>query len=159
MQIKVTVGSMSLEYEGDENFFRDEVGKFIERFTAQATKAPSSPAGGGAAPGQHTPAPKGGISHSTNTVAKLLNAQTGPDLIMAAVAKIIVVDGKDTADRATITSEMKKATSYYKKTYTSNLSNSLDNLTKADSLRLVADNVYGLPAKMRETLEPKLHEQ
>jgi hypothetical protein len=157
MQIKITTGSMSLEYDGDENFFRDEVGKFLERFTAQAAKAPSIAAT--TVGGQQTPTPKGGVNHSTNTVAKLLNAQTGPDLIMAAVAKIIIVDGKDTADRATITAEMKKATSYYKKTYTSNLSNSLDNLTKADSLRLVAENVYGLPAKMRETLEPKLHEQ
>ena len=53
---------------------------------------------------------------------------------------------------------MKKATSYFKRTYQSNLSNYLEGLTKGDSLRLVSENVYGLPAKMRESLEPKLHE-
>lgn len=159
MQIKVSVGSMSLEYEGDEIFFRDEVGKFLEQFAVQAMKVPSAPTDAPAKVSQRTTLPSGSVNHSTNTVAKLLNAQTGPDLIMAAVAKTIIVDGNDTVDRSTITSEMKKATSYYKKTYTSNLSNYLDGLTKADSLRLVAENVYGLPAKMREALEPKLHEQ
>jgi hypothetical protein len=54
---------------------------------------------------------------------------------------------------------MKKATSYFKRTYQSNLSNYLEGLTKADSLRLVSENVYGLPVKMREALLPKLHEQ
>jgi hypothetical protein len=159
MQIKITMGSMSLEYEGDENFFRDEVGKFLERFAAQAAKSPSPAPAGTTTPDPERAALKGVASHSTNTVAKLLNAQTGPDLVMAAAAKAIIVDGSETVTRSMITSEMKKATSYYKRTFTSNLSNYLDNLTKSDSLRLVADNVYGIPAKMRETFEAKLREQ
>lgn len=159
MQIKLTMGSMSLEYDGDEAFFSTEVSKFIERFASQAAKTPYAPSPSSSPVGQPAGTPKTIAKHSTNTVAKLLNAQTGPDLILAAVAKIIIVDGSDTADRSTITAEMKKAAAYYKKTYTSNLSNYLDSLTKADSLRLVAENVYGLPAKMRDILEPKLHEQ
>ena len=155
MQIKLTAGGMALEYDGDEVFFRDEVGKFVQQFVGHAATAPKL-AGGG----EKISVDKGGNigNHSTNTVAKLLNVQTGPDLIMAAVAKKIIVDGDEVADRNSITSEMRKASSYYKRTYTSNLSNYLDTLTKADSLRLVSENVYGLPAKMRDSLEPKLSE-
>tara|TARA_R110000751_G_scaffold2018_5_gene8143 strand:+ start:75722 stop:75955 length:234 start_codon:yes stop_codon:yes gene_type:complete len=77
---------------------------------------------------------------------------------MAAVAKIIIVDGNDVARRDEITKEMRAATSYYKKTYTNNLSKYLDTLTKADSLRLAAGDTYGLPAKPREEIEAQLRE-
>ena len=91
-------------------------------------------------------------------MAKLLDAKSGPDLIMAAVVKKIIVDGDGTINRPAITSEMRKASSYYKRTYANNLSKYLDNLTKADRLRLVSDNTYGLPAKVREEIEPRLSE-
>lgn len=161
MLIKLSLGGLHLEYEGDETFFKAEVANFILGVApyagASQTKLSSSPtpASEKATDQAGKPIPK----HSTDTVAKLLSAKTGPELILAAVAKKILVDGQDTVDRVTITAEMKKASSYYKKTYLSNLSNYLDGLTKADSLRLVSENVYGLPAKMRESLGPKLREQ
>ncbi len=161
MQFKISVGQVALEYEGDEAFFSKDVAAFVEVFLEKAGSAaftpPPAPEGNGAAPAtQHN---SSGQQHSTNTVAKLLDVKTGPDLILAAVAKKILVDGEATVSRQTIISEMRGATSYYKKTYTSNLSNYLDNLTKADNLRLISEGVFGLPAKMRESLEPKLNEQ
>lgn len=161
MQLKISVGQIALEYEGEEAFFNKEVATFVEAFLDKVgtvtIAAPSSPDGNGAAkaPSRNSNSQK----HSTNTVAKLLDVKTGPDLILAAVAKKILVDGEETVSRQVIMTEMRGATSYYKKTYTSNLSNYLDNLTKADSLRLISEGVYGLPAKMRDTLEPKLNEQ
>jgi hypothetical protein len=161
MLVKLTLGSLNLEYDGDETFFKDEIASFILAVAPHA----------GAVRGRQVEAEKTDPSaneqtsskelprHSTDTVAKLLNVKTGPDLIMAAVAKKILVDGDETVERSVITAEMKKASSYFKRTYQSNLSNYLDTLTKADNLRLISENVYGLPAKMRETLEPKLREQ
>ncbi len=161
MQIKISVGQVALEYEGDEAFFSKDVATFVENFLDNAGKVSASTTPIGEAGGTTTASTPSASSpkHSTNTVAKLLAAQTGPDLILAAVAKKILVDGEGTVSRQTIISEMRGATSYYKKTYSSNLSNYLDNLTKADSLRLIAEGVYGLPNKMREILEPKLNEQ
>lgn len=161
MQFKISVGQVALEYEGDEAFFSKDVAAFVESFLEKVgnvvvTPPPAQGANGGSATSQRK---SNGQRHSTNTVAKLLDVKTGPDLILAAVAKKILVDGEDTVSRQTISSEMRGATSYYKKTYTSNLSAYLDNLTKADSLRLISEGVYGLPAKMRESLEPKLNEQ
>ena len=159
MQFKISVGQVALEYEGDEAFFSKDVAAFVETFL-ERTASMKSPSPQGEAGNSATPKGNGnGEKHSTNTVAKLLGAQTGPDLILAAVAKKILVDGEETVSRQTIMSEMRAATSYYKRTFTSNLSNYLDNLTRADSLRLISEGVYGLPAKMRETLSPKLHEQ
>jgi hypothetical protein len=168
MQLKLTLGGLQLEYEGDEGFFKTEIAAFlsnVSKYASVVSIAPVNPvksvAGAGSGQAAADQAQTNGVlpSHSTDTVAKLLNAKTGPELIMAAVAKKILVDGEATVDRSTITAEMKKATSYFKRTYQSNLSNYLEGLTKADSLRLVSENVYGLPAKMREALLPKLHEQ
>jgi hypothetical protein len=160
MLIKLTLGSMQLEYEGDEGFFKEQVAAFISTIAKHAHTVPLPPVAGQPVKSDESRPVNGKVlpKHSTDTVAKLLNAKTGPELIMAAVAKKILVDGENTVDRGTITAEMKKATSYFKRTYQSNLSNYLEGLTKGDSLRLVSENVYGLPAKMRESLEPKLHE-
>ncbi|MDP4538703.1 hypothetical protein Q9K01_03590 [Qipengyuania sp. DY56-A-20] len=161
MHFKISVGQVALEYDGDEAFFSKDVAAFVEGFLEKVGgvtfASPHSFEGSGAnAVSQRN---SSGQRHSTNTVAKLLDVKTGPDLILAAVAKKILVDGDATVSRQAIISEMRGATSYYKKTYTSNLSNYLDNLTKADSLRLISEGVYGLPAKMRDSLEPKLNEQ
>jgi hypothetical protein len=162
MQIKINLGAVALEYEGPEDFFKSEIGNIMKTLSAHAAAVPPAKShgplaaetsnGGGAKAGGSVPA------HSTNTVAKLLDAKSGPDLIMAAVVKKIVVDGDETINRPTITSEMRKASSYYKRTYANNLSKYLETLTKADRLRLVSDNTYGLPAKVREELEPRLSE-
>jgi hypothetical protein len=53
---------------------------------------------------------------------------------------------------------MRRATSYYKKTFQNNLSAYLSNLVKADRLRLVSQDTYGLPAKEREKLEQSIVE-
>ena len=161
MQFKISVGQIALEYEGDEAFFSKDVSAFVDAFLDKANMLviPAAPKQSDAEGAASTKQGSSGQKHSTNTVAKLLNAHTGPDLILAAVAKKILVDGEGTVSRSTIINEMKSAFSYYKKTYTSNLSNYLDTLTKADSLRLISDGVYGLPAKMGDSLEPKLNEQ
>lgn len=159
MQLKLSLGGLQLEYEGDEGFFKAELAAFLSAVSKYANVSPAHPAHKNQAQPDATTSDGAVPNHSTDTVAKLLNAKTGPELIMAAVAKKILVDGESTVDRSTITSEMKKATSYFKRTYQSNLSNYLEGLTKADSLRLVSENVYGLPVKMREALLPKLHEQ
>lgn len=159
MQLKLTMGGLQLEYDGDEAFFKTEIATFLGVVSKYASAAPPPITRKSQTDPEASKLDGAVPNHSTDTVAKLLNAKTGPELILAAVAKKILVDGDSTVDRSTITAEMKKATSYFKRTYQSNLSNYLDGLTKADSLRLVSENVYGLPVKMREALLPKLHEQ
>ena len=77
---------------------------------------------------------------------------------MAAVAKIIIVDGRENIARKDIAAEMRRASSYFKRTYINNLSKYLETLMKSDKLRLVAEDTYGLPAKEREKIEHTISE-
>jgi hypothetical protein len=158
MQLKITIGTLQVEYDGDESFFKSEVIPTVEKLGKFVGSSAAAPAAASGAISNKQAAPGSVPKHSTNTVAKLIAGDSGPDLIMAAVAKKIIVDGQKTVTRSEITKEMRAATSYYKKTYTNNLSAYLDTLTKADKLRLVANDEYGLPAKARDELEPKLYE-
>lgn len=155
-------GDFSLDYEGEEAFLKNDLAKILETLkqvpiAASSKRGTVSGVETGKPAGSHSaggPIPK----HSTNTIAKLMNVATGPDLILAAVAKIILVDGKDLANRKEITTEMKAASSYYKRTYLNNLSAYLDNLTKADRIRLASQDTYGLPVKERERIEQIISE-
>jgi len=161
MQIKLAFGAVQIEYDGSEDYFTSAVPGIIEKIAALSSAAPArktKPANSEPQENSGSVGGQSGLDHSTNTVAKLLNAQTGPDLIMAAVAKLIIVDGADKATRSQITSEMRAATAFYKKTYSNNLSKYLETLTKADQLRLMGENLYGLPNKQRDQIETRLHE-
>ena len=98
------------------------------------------------------------LDHSTNTIATILGAKSGPDLIIAASACFTLVQGKDRFTRKELLGEMQTAASFYKTTYNSNFSKYLETLTKADRLRLVADNTYAVSAKEKQALEAKLAE-
>jgi hypothetical protein len=157
MKISLKKGSFSLEYEGDEAFLSKELTNILsvlepfvssetpERIQLDAATATKAAVGTSA-----------DVTHSTNTIARLINASTGPDLIMAAVAKLAIVDGASIVRRNEIHDEMRKATSYYKRTFQNNLSTYLSNLVKADRLRLVSQDTYGLPAKERDKLEQSI---
>ena len=156
-------GPFSLDYEGDESFLKNDLAKILEALNHLQLASPPLIGHEGDASGSRGAAENGSApqlpKHSTNTIAKLMNVTTGPDLILAAVAKVILVDGNDVASRREITAEMKAASSYYKKTYLNNLSAYLDTLTKADRVRLVSQDTYGLPAKERERIEQIICEQ
>lgn len=158
MKLKLNVGGVEIDYDGEEDFLKSTLPSLLETIAKYAGQSQGDPKP--LAPGSDSSSnnPLTFPKHSTNTVAKLLDAQTGPDLIMAAVVKKIVIDGAETINRQAISSEMRSATSYFKRTYMNNLSAYLDTLTKADSLRLISENVYGLPAKVRAAMEPKIHE-
>ena len=72
------------------------------------------------------------FDHSTDTIATLIGARSGPDLIMAAAAHLHFVKAKHTFTRQELTSEMRSAPAHFKETFVNNLSTYLVGLTKAD---------------------------
>jgi hypothetical protein len=96
------------------------------------------------------------FEYSTDTVATLLNARSGPDLIIAAAAHLHFVKGKQKFTRQDLTAEMRSAPAHFKETFVNNLSSYLTGLTKADRLRLVAAGTYALSSKDRQELEARL---
>lgn len=102
---------------------------------------------------------KGGdqeFDHSTDTIATLIGAKSGPDLIIAAAAHLHFTQGKQKFTRQDLTTEMRSAPAHFKETFVNNLSTYLTGLTKADRLRLVGAQTYALSNKERQSLETKL---
>jgi hypothetical protein len=90
------------------------------------------------------------FSHSTDTIATVIGAKSGPDLIVAAAAHLHFAQGKQKFSRQELTTEMRSAPAHFKETFVNNLSSYLTGLTKADRLRLVGGHTYALSNKERQ---------
>jgi hypothetical protein len=105
---------------------------------------------------EQKPAGVGAWNLSTDTIATIIGATSGPDLIIAAAAHLHFALGKTTFSRHELTSQMRSAPSHFKSTFVNNLSAYLTGLTRADRLRLSGHDVYALSNKERQDLEAKL---
>ena len=151
-RIKIVLGALEVEYEGEQSFIEDSLVGLAERLLAlQSRLVPSQPQL------QLTSAPlpsaNGLPDVTTNTVAQIISVKTGSDLALAAVARVNIVKGQPTVPRSEILDEMKQATTYYKDTYAGNLSSYLDTLVKNKKINLVARATYALAASERGRLE------
>ena len=156
--IKVTLGKVSVEYCGDQAFIEDGLLRFVESMIEASGNLPETlTTDDGPSGAVHVPPQTANVQHmSTNTIASQIGAKSGPDLVMAAVTHLQLVQGKEKVHRTDIASEMKGATTYYKTTFTSNLSSYLDGLVKAKRLNLVGEKTYALTAAERQKMEPAL---
>ena len=98
------------------------------------------------------------LAHTTISIASRLSVKTGPDLIVAAAAKLTLVDHRERFSRHELVTEMKAAAAYYKKTYNNNLTQYLQRLEKADRLRSGGKNLYALSTAERSSLHALLSE-
>lgn len=168
-KVKVKVGSMELEYEGDPEFLTSGIETLLEAMKGLASKAPAETAPPPASAAMLQPASSnigaiptlaqgGAVSFSTNTIAAHLDAKSGPELIICALAHLELVQGKSSSTRNEILTEMKGATTYYNGNMSSNMSKNLGNLTKAKRINQIAKDTYALSASERRQLEAKVAE-
>lgn len=148
-RIKVVLGALQLEYEGDQDFIENrliayisEVSKLAVHQSAHAVATPHS---------NDSPQNNEGAV-STNTIAQAISAKTGADLVLAAMARILIGKGRPSASRQEILDEMKEATTYYRDSYASNLSAYLDTLVRNKRANLVSRGFYALTAGERDNL-------
>jgi hypothetical protein len=97
-------------------------------------------------------------ARATDTIANILGAKSGSDLVMAAAAHLHFVKKKPTFTRKEIIAEM--APAHWKGSYRgSNLTTYLDGLRgRKDRLRLVSKDTYALSNKEKQALEARLAE-
>jgi hypothetical protein len=93
---------------------------------------------------------------STDTIATIIGARSGRDLIMAAAGHLHFGQGKQTFNRHDLTAQMRSATGHFRSSYVNNLSSYLASLTRADRLRLSGNDTYALSNRERLDLEAKL---
>lgn len=163
-KIKLRVGSMELEYEGEPSFLTGGIEALLVTMGTLAEKIPGEPTPEAeaikrvpqATSEENGASSTGKFSFSTNTIAAHLEAKTGPDLAICAIAQLELVQGKSSSTRSDILAEMKSATSYYSETIRSNLSATLSNLTRSKRINQVGKDTYALSATERKQLEAKL---
>ena len=158
-KIRIKMGDVEVEYEGSEDFLRDELSELLSgvmELHAKHTETvpPASPDLPAVARG--TAATGGTLQGTTNTIAAKLSVNSGAELIIAAVARIKFVEGQETASRATILKEMQSASSYYKQSYSKNLSKYLKTLVSEERLREVSKETYSLSAPEIQKLQGRL---
>lgn len=157
-KIRIKVGSMEIEYEGDPAFLDGGIEKLLVTMADLAGKVPEEPAPPALEDSVQTAAPKskGGSvpDYSTKSVAAALGAKTCSDLALAALSKIEIVDGAEGATRGEILEEMQTAGGYYKKSFSGgNLSRGLDTLTKSGRLHEMSGNRFALSADEKAKIE------
>lgn len=148
--IKIKIGGLEVDYSGSQEFIENGLLDIVKRLTETGSVAVTTPPDSGA-----LELPNGAQVNfvSTNTVASQMSAQSGPDLIIAAVAHLQLVKGQSKATRGEISKEMKGATTFYKTTFGSNMSAYLNSLIKAKRLNQVAEQTYALSSSERQTME------
>jgi hypothetical protein len=163
MRFRIKLGVAEIEYEGSTEFLKGEIMPIIEKILGMVeTRAEfldpiSTPQLDHSTKGA-TSATMPDLSHSTNTIARLLSAKSASDLAIAAAAQLTLVQKKERLSRQEILDEMKNATSFFKSSYVNNHSNSLKVLVNADRLRLLGPDTYGFSHKERTALEKILAE-
>ena len=152
IRLRVSLTDITLDYEGSGAFLRDNLNAILQGLLQLPTREArtNSEDDSTDAPRTET-APAGtAIQHTTNSIASRLSVATGPDLIVAAAMKLTFVDGRDTMSRNELSTEMRSATAFFKRSYANNLSAYLTRLEKTDRLRRQGTNTFALAPEERE---------
>lgn len=157
VRLKIRVGAVEVEVEATEAFVLERfpalVAKVLQENGLNSIKhvveSPAASLGGVVS----------GFEQSTNTIAAILDAKTGPDLALAACAHLTLVKGQARFSRKEILDEMQSAAAFYNQNYSGNLTKILQSLMKAKRLNLVASQTYSLPKAQVEHFEGILKEE
>lgn len=150
-EIEIKLGQLSVKYSGSQEFIEHGLLNVINDLIEFSQNVPIIV--NDEVTMESAPESKLTIEHrSTNTIAGDMGVKTGPDLIMAAIAHIQLVQGRDKASRGEISQQMKSATTYFKQTYQSNLSAYLDNLVRQRRINLISKDTYALTAGEQSSL-------
>lgn len=154
-KLRIKVGTLEIDYEGSEEFNKADLLALLEALHKIRAESGSDLAD--VEQGDSDKVVKQtGDTLSTSTVAQRLGADSGPLLALAAMAKLIISAGAESATRKQILAEMKLAKSFYKSSYGSNLGNTLKRLVQDGALHEVGTNNYSLNEKKRDELRKKL---
>jgi hypothetical protein len=157
MEIKFSlkIGKAEIEFEGSNETFENHIEPILEKIFASGASSVSEEVNGGDLVGGAKP--KANIMPMTaKAIAAKLNAGSGGDLLYAAIASLAVIKQKETFSRQEINDEMKAAVGFYKPSYTSNLSNYIDTLSKQGIVIETSKDSFALKESERSVMEQKL---
>ncbi|MCE9612600.1 MAG: hypothetical protein K8R23_20555 [Chthoniobacter sp.] len=157
-KIRIKYGQLEVEFEGSEDFIKSELPELLETVTgllkAAGTEVADTESGSVLPPSAGTSQP--GLTLSTSSIAHKLGFKEGSDLVLAACAHLAFAQAKESFSRAEILKEMKAAKTYFKTSYSSNLSNYIQTLVKSNKLLEGSGGSYALHATTIADLKSKL---
>jgi hypothetical protein len=157
-KLKIKIGPVEVEYEGEEKFLKEELPVLLKAVSAlsQCNVLSSDFEN----EKQETPSKTQGHQNkqlSTSTIAGKLSCKTGADLIEAAAYHLVTVTGAGSFSRSDLIKEMRSAKSFFKKSYVSNLSNILKRLVNPGKrLNEVSSDTFSLPQTVIDELKGRL---
>lgn len=154
-KIRVKVGQIEVEFEGSEEYIKSELPRAIKSICsslpdmveAEANTAPQA-----AVTGQQNPE----IQMTTSNIVEKLGFKTQHDLVLAACARLELVENHSPFSRGAMLHEMKTATNHYTDTIAGNLSSYLTRLVSQNKLIKRASGEYALSAVAKKGIEEKL---
>ena len=151
-RIRIRVADVEVEFEGSEEFIRDQIPQLLEYVTKKEIHYNRS-ISIERNEGTRTSMPGELEDISINSLAQKVNSESGSDLVVAAAAYLTFSKKKDEFDRKQILQTMKDASHYYKKNYGKNLSRYIRTAVKNGRLLEKASGRYSLSATARQELE------
>ncbi len=155
VKLNLKVGSVEIAFEGNEAFLKDHVLDLIERALSGNPRVMDSPS-------DHAASNENKVRElhnlAINSVASILEVDSGPDLIVAAAAHLELIQGKEKFTRSDLRQEIRSATSFFKSSYTSNLSSYITSLVKSEQLHEIGQDTYALPEARKRELRALLDE-
>jgi hypothetical protein len=160
-KIKIKLGSLEIEYEGDVNYLKNDLPALIDKLSL-LNIPPEAHHDNHYNNSTVNEIQINKIENqvpemSTNSIAAKLPNKTGPDLVMIACAHLALVQNKNTFNRQDILKEMKNATNYYKESVAKNLTASLKTLVSSNKLIERSSGVYAIAANELKSITPKLN--
>ena len=157
-KIRIKIGSVELEYEGSDDFLKEELPLLLDKLYALAPASADRGQSGSDFRDENDGVGSGvGASNSsvgtTSSIAADLQAKTGSDLALAAAIRLALGLGKSSFSRKELLTEMQSATSYYNKNMSSNLSKMLTAMVKDKTVREVAKDTFSLSADKKREME------
>ena len=158
--IRIKMGQIEVDFDGSEQFLKEELkvllGEIAALHRAAGPELKSHATNGHENGKPHLDEGSSKKVGTTGTVAAKMAVASGPDLIRAAAAHLVLDRGIDPFDRKQLVAAMKSAGSYHKKTYVGNLSGYLRRLVIDGKLTEPTSGRYTLPAAARKELEAQL---
>ena len=157
-KLKIRVGAIEFEYEGDSDFSQEAIKDLFSHIeTLSSSSVASAPRRAADAPENESPPPEQPrLKLHVSSIASKISAETGPELAVSAAAYLQIVEGKEKFTRHELLATMKLATSRYKQAMSGNLSNILSSLINGQKFNQVANDTYALNIKEMQSLEAKL---
>ncbi|WP_440982949.1 hypothetical protein [Shinella sumterensis] len=162
-KIRIKLGALELEYEGEPAFLTDGLPDLLERVSSLSDQV-APPVDETNASGTHqtaalpemSPLGEKVMTLTSNSVAARLDVKSGADLIICALATLEIFGGKAGVSKKEIQTEMKQAKSYFQAGHINNFGKNMATALKAKKINQLGADSYALSAAERRQLEARL---